>query len=166
MAHGGSEDTPESDLTPLLDLVLQVLMFFIINVQLATDQANPDVKLPLSESARPLDKPVAGDIILNQRKRSDAVLEKLTPSDKARLLNADSIIFVTNESPMSMLEVRAWLKDQYERAERRAPGKPVDVTIHFRPDGDLDVNELMKLMTAAKLANFKKIKMHAMKTGD
>ena len=33
--------------------------------------------------------------------------------------------------------------------------------IHFRPDGDLEVGELMKLMTACKVAGFKNIKMHA-----
>src|SRR5260221_260803 len=56
MSHGGSDASEaEADLTPLLDLVLQLLMFFIINVNFVTEQVNPDIKLPTSESARPID---------------------------------------------------------------------------------------------------------------
>ena len=161
MSHGGDDDSAEGDLTPLLDLVLQLLMFFIINVNLATEQNNPDVKLPLSSSATPLSKPVSGDVYLNQRVRSARLMDSLSPTDKERLGNADSIVFISSKPPMSMLEARAWLKEQHDRVEREGEGKADNVTIHFRPDGDLEVGELMKLMTAVKLAGFRKIKMHA-----
>src|SRR4051812_35795004 len=105
MSHGG-DDSGESDLTPLLDLVLQLLMFFIINVNLATEQSNPDVKLPLSASATPLAKPIAGDVYLNQRIRSVQVMQKLNEADKQRLENAESIVFVSSRAPMTMSETR------------------------------------------------------------
>src|SRR3954467_15956408 len=107
MAHGGGgEESAEGDLTPLLDMVLQMLMFFIVNVNLATEQTNPDVKLPLSASATPVSKPIAGDVYLNQRPRSEAVMDKLSPADRQRLENADSIIFISGKPPMNMLEAR------------------------------------------------------------
>jgi biopolymer transport protein ExbD len=165
MSHSSSDaDIPEPDLTPLLDLVLQLLMFFIINVSIASDQSNPDIKLPSSESARPLDRPLEGDIVLNQRLNTEAFLARQTERDRDRLRNADSIILVSNQPPMTMLQTRAWLKTEYERAERKA-GAPekVNVTIHFRPDGGLDYNELMHLMNAVKVAGFRNIKMHAQK---
>lgn len=162
MSHGGGDDSAESDLTPLLDLVLQLLMFFIVNVNLATEQANPDVKLPLSSSATPLNKPVQGDVYLNQRVRSDAVLSGLSPADRQRLEGAESIIFISGKAPMSMLEARAWLKQEHDNLAARDKSKVDAVTIHFRPDGDLDVAELMRLMDAVKVAGFSKIKMHAM----
>jgi len=161
MAHGGGgEDSAEGDLTPLLDMVLQMLMFFIVNVNLATEQTNPDVKLPLSTSATPVSKPIAGDVYLNQRTRNQSVMDKLSPADRQRLENADSIIFISGKQPMTMLEARAWLQTEAERAKAAGDGK-INVTIHFRPEGDLDVNELMKLMNAVKVAGFSKIKMHA-----
>src|SRR5258708_32267119 len=83
MSHGGgSEDNLDPDLTPLLDLVLQLLMFFIINVNFVSDQVNPDVKLPQSESARPMDKPGEADIFLNQVAKSAAFMAKLKPADQ------------------------------------------------------------------------------------
>jgi biopolymer transport protein ExbD len=119
------------------------------------------VKLPLSASATPLNKPIAGDVYLNQRVRSTQVLSALPPAEQQRLANAESIIFISSKPPMTMLEARAWLKEQHDRAERQGEGKAGNVTIHFRPDGELEFNELMKLMTAVKVAGFKKIKMHA-----
>jgi biopolymer transport protein ExbD len=165
MSHGGSDGggvSAEPDLTPLLDLVLQLLMFFIINVNFVSDQVNPDIKLPRSVSARPMDKPGESDIFLNQKSRTAAFMNKLAPQDQERLRNADSIIMVTGRPPMSMLEARAWLKDRYQDAVRA--GGEVKTVIHFRPDGDLDVGELMKLMTACKVVGFKHIKMHAVVT--
>jgi len=165
MAHGGGgEDSAEGDLTPLLDMVLQMLMFFIVNVNLATEQTNPDVKLPLSSSATPVSKPIAGDVYLNQRVRTDSLLATFNEADRQRLEGAESIIFVsgTKEGPMSMLRAKAWLQTEAERARAAAgEGKPLNVTIHFRPEGDLDYEELVKLMTAVKVAGFKKIQMHA-----
>lgn len=167
MSHGGDDDSAEGDLTPLLDLVLQLLMFFIINVNLATEQSNPDVKLPLSASATPLNKPISGDVYLNQRIRSKTVMDKLSPADKQRLETAESIVFVSSRAPMNMSETRGWLNEEYKAAVKRVGDeKDVKVTIHFRPDGELETNELMKLMKAVQVAGFKNIKMHAIvKTG-
>lgn len=165
MSHGGDDNSAEPDLTPLLDLVLQLLMFFIINVNFVSEQVNPDIKLPQSESARPIDKPAEKDIFLNQKSRSAAWLDRQPADVRQRLSNADSVVMVTGSPPMSMLEARSWLKDTYERAQRNSKDGQVNITIHFRPDGDLEVNELMKLMTACKLAGFKNLKMHAVIRG-
>src|SRR5437667_3768124 len=110
MSHGGGDDSAEGDLTPLLDLVLQLLMFFIINVNLATEQTNPDVKLPHSSSATPLNKPVAGDVYLNQRIRSEGVMATLPPVERPRFEGADSVIFISSKPPMTMTEARIWLR--------------------------------------------------------
>jgi len=158
MSHGGDDSSADPDLTPLLDLVLQLLMFFIINVNFMGAQANPEIKLPRSASARPMDKPADADIYLNQRTRTEAYFNRLPPYDQERLRNADSVVLVPGKPPMSMLEVRAWLKDQRERVDAETANRMV---VHFRPDGDLDVGELLKLMNACKMVGFKNIKMHA-----
>src|SRR5262252_4404922 len=110
MSHGGGGSSSEVDpnLTPLLDLVLQLLMFFIINVNFVSEQVNPDIVLPPSQSARPMGNVLEGDIYLNQKVRTQDFLDKLAPADRARLANADSIILVTGYPPKTMLEARVW----------------------------------------------------------
>ena len=66
-------DAPcEPNLTPLLDLVLQILMFFMVTVNFAQDQqqVSANVKLPDSETARPLSQAKDRDpIFLNLQLR-------------------------------------------------------------------------------------------------
>ncbi|MFN6050729.1 MAG: ExbD/TolR family protein, partial [Planctomycetia bacterium] len=50
MSHGGSSDggNMEPNLTPLLDVVLQLLMFFMMCVNFVTNQVSEDIILPES----------------------------------------------------------------------------------------------------------------------
>src|SRR5947209_19097482 len=67
MSHGGSSDggTMEPNLTPLLDVVLQLLMFFMMCVNFVTEQVSGDIKLPVSQSARPMDKTETDVLFIN-----------------------------------------------------------------------------------------------------
>ena len=55
MSHGpSSSEAVEPNLTPLLDLVLQLLMFFMICGNYASEQSNEPVNLAFSETAKQL----------------------------------------------------------------------------------------------------------------
>ena len=62
MSHGGgggaNEIKAEPNLTPLLDLVLQLVMFFLLVANFSVVQANKDIDLPKAQSARPVVKEV------------------------------------------------------------------------------------------------------------
>ena len=45
-------------------------MFFIVNVNFVSEQVSPDIKLPSSSSARPVDKSDPGALFLNQKVKS------------------------------------------------------------------------------------------------
>ena len=78
MSHGGaSEENLDPNLTPLLDLVLQLLMFFIVNVNFVSEQVSPEIKLPASESARPVDKADPAALFINQKVKSREYLNRL-----------------------------------------------------------------------------------------
>src|SRR5579884_1163651 len=58
MSHGppGEGAHAEPNLTPLLDIVLQLLMFFMMCVNFVNEQVTGEVVLPESQSAIPLSK--------------------------------------------------------------------------------------------------------------
>ena len=58
MSHGGGAEGGMADpnLTPLLDVVLQLLMFFMMCVNFVTEQVNEDISLPVSQAVKPMDK--------------------------------------------------------------------------------------------------------------
>jgi biopolymer transport protein ExbD len=167
MSHGGGAEHVEPDLTPLLDLVMQLLMFFIVNVNFVGEQVNPDIKLPTSESARPIDKADTQAIFLNQKSMRDrAFVNRLSQADQERLRNAESVVLIPGvPHAMSLLECRAWLKDKYADLARQAPDGQVKTVIHFRPDEELELNQFFLLMQSCKDVGFKKLAVRAIVRG-
>src|SRR5581483_9239644 len=99
MSHGvDTGHSAEPNLTPLLDVVLQLLMFFMMCVNFVTEQINEDIKLPDSESARPMDKGETDVLFLNLKPFALADFkDRLSARAKGlRLRNSTSV------SPLSM----------------------------------------------------------------
>ena len=57
MSHGigGHGKRAEPNLTPLLDLVLQLVMFFMLVANFVMDELSDKIKLPVASQAKPLD---------------------------------------------------------------------------------------------------------------
>jgi biopolymer transport protein ExbD len=65
LAIGTGEIKAEPNLVPLLDLVFQLIMFFMVCVNFVSQQVNEDIKLPVAQSARPMDKAEIDVLFLN-----------------------------------------------------------------------------------------------------
>ena len=66
MSASADADGADPNLTPLLDLVLQIIMFFMITVNfIRVDQFDQGVKLPVAQHAVPLDATAEKYIFLN-----------------------------------------------------------------------------------------------------
>ncbi len=162
MSHGaGGDDLVDPDLTPLLDLVMQLLMFFIVNVNFVAEQVSADISLPTSSSARPIEKADSTAIFLNQKVKSREFMNKLTPQDRQRLQNAESLVLIPGQPPMSLPEARSWLKDKYESLKQLSPDGEVRTVIHFRPDENLELGQMFTLMNHCKVAGFRNLKVRA-----
>lgn len=162
MSHGGGDETLDPDLTAMLDLVMQLLMFFIININFVSREMDATVALPTSTSARPeqLDD---NALFLNLRRVTDAFRETLSDQDRQRLGKQAVCVTVLGERPRSQLEASGWLADKYRQLKDRAKdtGGEVKTVIHIRPEAELEARDLYLLMRSIKSAGFKKIKVHA-----
>jgi len=163
MSHGGGDDGIEPDLTPLLDLVMQLLMFFIVNVRFVTEQVSGEIQLPTSTSAKPIAKADADALFVNQKTtRSKKFMNGLGADDRKRLQGAESVVLVPGVPPMSPLEAKSWLRDEFVKAQEKAGGADkVKTIIHFRADGELELNELFKMMNFCKAAGYRSLKIRA-----
>jgi len=161
MSHGGGDESVEPDLTALLDLVMQMLMFFIINVNFVSEQVSPDIKLPTAESARPVDKADPAALFLNQKMLTEEFRNKLTPEERQRFKQVSSVVLIPGLPPKSLSETRTWLKDKAELLMKLSPDGKLNTVIHFRPDGDLELNDLFQLMKYCETAGFTRLKVRA-----
>jgi|SRR4051794_8925496 len=148
MSHGGSEDlqAPEPNLTPLLDLVLQILMFFMVTVNFATEQTQEDVALPESQTARPL--PTQG--------AKDPLFVNMRLSEKTR----KPVILVTGMPEMGQADARRWIQKQYEDLSRF--DKDVKNPVIIRADKAADYSEVFQLLQSCSDAGFRNLKVRAM----
>ncbi len=102
MTESNASAKCEPNLTPLLDVVLQLIMFFMLCANFVMEQVNESIKLPQAIAAKSLDKTVDDYIILNVE-------------------NVDGVAVTTIagqrlDSPGKVLN---YMKDEYERDKRR-----------------------------------------------
>src|SRR5262245_21101923 len=127
MTTMGNTEKCEPNLVPLLDLVLQMIMFFMLCGNFASEDLNKDIKLPTAILAKPLDKSEDYVITLNVDKERDAK-GKVVNNDRWRVL-------VRGSDPLTNArQVQTYLNDKMafdqKRIERmREKGKEAKVSL-------------------------------------
>jgi biopolymer transport protein ExbD len=142
----GSDDDP--NLVPLLDLVFQLIMFFMITVNFVrVDQINEDITLPIAQAAVPMEKSAEEFIFLNIDRNGKLVgtLEDLNGGRK----------------------LEAYLKGKMDELERQArvkgeQGEP-KVVLVLRADRDARYKDIWNLVELGKTAGIKRYQFRALK---
>src|SRR5437588_744027 len=140
----------EPNLTPLLDVVLQLLMFFMMCVNFVTEQVKEDVKLPESLSARPMDRGETDALFVNLKPfRVEDFQDRMGEDALARLQEkfrpGDPCVLVVGKEPMRPLELKYWLRDRYEEAQKTSAGGKVNTAIIIRAHRDTDYGQVFQL---------------------
>jgi biopolymer transport protein ExbD len=138
----------EPNLVPLLDLVFQLIMFFMICVNFVGEQVNADIQLPTSQSARPMDKAEVDVLFLN--------------------LDAKGDVHVPGEpQPLtSPAAVQVYLRRQFNDAKNLAVEKgdktgKVNTTIIIRADRNSTYLQVFQLMLWCRDVGYKRIEQRA-----
>lgn len=74
MAAIADSGKAEPNLTPLLDLVLQLVMFFMLCANFVMEQVNESIKLPVAIEAKALDKTQDSYVVLNVNAQGGVLL--------------------------------------------------------------------------------------------
>jgi biopolymer transport protein ExbD len=152
MSHGGSgAEKADPNLIPLLDLVFQLIMFFMVCVNFVNEQIKESIKLPVAQSARPMDKRETDLLYLN--------------------LNSEGKLEVPGrEQPFTtLLDMKFYLRSQYEDAQRtsreRGEGGKVNTGIVIRADQSVDYRDVYQLMRACREVGYRKLQIRAKTKG-
>ncbi|MCI0738782.1 MAG: biopolymer transporter ExbD [Gemmataceae bacterium] len=151
MAAGAGSGTNEADinLTPLLDVVLQLIMFFMITVNFVrVDQFDDRVSLPVAQSAVPLDSTAEDWVFLN------------LDADGKLVGVLDTLTLDTPE------KLKAHLVREKEALERvaRAKGKvgEVKIVVVLRADKNCRYNEVWNVVDSCQRAGFRRWQLRVM----
>ena len=67
-------DLAEGDLTPMIDMVFQLIAFFMVLINFAQTESNDRVKLPSSQLVKPPEVPLEFPIILHEAQDGEIIL--------------------------------------------------------------------------------------------
>ncbi|MHB1425706.1 MAG: ExbD/TolR family protein [Gemmataceae bacterium] len=173
MSHApasGEGGSAEPNLTPLLDVVLQLLMFFMMCVNFVSEQVNEDIKLPRSQAVKPMDKGEADYLFINVKPFALKDFQERLPSDvlarvQEKFRDGDECVLVPGKEPMKRNELRIWLKQQYEDAKQIAEqrgAKDVNTAVVIRAHMDTDYGQVFEILQMCKNVGYRRLMLRAL----
>lgn len=149
MAASAGDDDIEINLTPLLDLVLQLIMFFMITVNfVAADQFDESISLPVAQSAVPLEATAEKWVFLNI-------------DSKGKLVGT-----LGNMSLDTPAKVQAYLTKEKESLEREARGLgqkgELKIVVVLRADKNCRYRDLWQVVDSCQRAGFRRWQLRVM----
>jgi biopolymer transport protein ExbD len=145
-----TNDIPaEPNLVPLLDLVFQLIMFFMVCVSFVSQQVNEDIKLPIAQSARPMDKTELDVLFLNVDQ------------------NGKLVVTGRDQSLTTLPQMRVYLRQVYADAKRAAEEKGdhsgrVKTAVVIRADKRTTYLMIFELLQLCKDIGYQKLQLRAL----
>jgi biopolymer transport protein ExbD len=150
------QESAEPNLTPLLDIVFQLITFFMLVINFASDNYDQRIKLPDAGSARPVED--------TQRIMEDRLVLNIDSS--GNLLNRnevqpfnEAIQTIKHEADLVKLN----LKVTGAKVDVATTGLPT--TIVLRADKDVTFASVLNLIKACQTQGFRKFALKAMIRG-
>lgn len=160
MSAAPGSDKCEPNLTPLLDLVLQMVMFFMLTANFDKFQKNQAVTLPKAAQAQAPDKTIDVQLLVElgaPPKAGEMGKLSLSSGEGSRPL----------QGPTQLTERLGLEAQKHEIGKFADPNSPkkkkVKVAVILRADQNTTFRQIFEVMTAIQKAGFEDIQLRALK---
>lgn len=163
------EEPEEPDLTALLDLVLQLVMFFLAVARIDNEQRDQSVVLPQASIARSLTKDYNKIVIINLYPAPPATDEQKARGRVSEVKYSVFEGYGVREYD-SIIEVKSNLKGKFESDKKSTPpadwekGKGRSLIV-LRGHKDCKFEQVFSVMNAAREEGFTEIQLRAYVAG-
>ncbi|QDT14944.1 ExbD/TolR family protein [Alienimonas californiensis] len=138
----------EVDMTPMIDIVFQLIAFFMVITNFENTRADERVKLPIDAIARPTEAPREKDIVLNVgfNRLADGTIDPASP---------DALLFDTAEGGAGVpIPQSDTILAREARGFTDEGTKLEDVTVVIRADAEVPSGQIQNLITKAQGQQF------------
>ena len=153
MSASPSLDRAEPNLTPLLDVVFQLITFFMLVINFSNENYDQRVRLPVAGSARPVegeDKAALEDrLVLNVDRQGHLIMNGQV------LTSTKALQEIKHQADLVKLNARA-------AGLKPDPAGGLATTIVLRADRDTPFSSLFTLISACQANGFRKFALKAM----
>jgi biopolymer transport protein ExbD len=139
MSQLASENRAEPNLTPILDMVFQLITFFMLVINFKSAQLDLNLRLPVVGSARPVESSTTDLLVLNIDKEGTLKVYNKPVQDMPT--------YIANEAQASLLAARR-VDPKFER------GNPLPTTVVIRADRETPFNLLNGVISCCKQNGF------------
>jgi biopolymer transport protein ExbD len=142
----------DPDMTPMIDIVFQLLTFFMIAINFENTKADERVKLPKDVLAKPPEVKPEHELVLNYGYRRSASGNRLDPSPK--IFYNDQQVEAKDLGP---------ILEQEKRVMTAVHGKDVikDVTVLIRADMEVPTGLVQEIIKKCQEKDFTKFSLRA-----
>jgi biopolymer transport protein ExbD len=153
MSHG-SQEKCEPNFTPLLDLVLQLVMFFMIVTNFVMEETKQEITLPEAIQAKQLDKSEGDPIFLNVNSEGKVLLTANQRLD-------DKVDTLDNE-----IQVQRYMVQQAAIEKRLTGKKEPQATLILRVDKKTSFEKTYRIMKACRTAGYTKVQLRVIRSNE
>jgi biopolymer transport protein ExbD len=151
MSHG-SIDRGEPNFTPLLDLVLQLIMFFMLSANFVMEQTAVEIRLPESLAAKAVEKTAESIFFLNVNKEGRVIL---TPDQwEGDIHTLDNAVQVEN-----------YLRRRANEELRRTKKNQLETILILRVDRETEFRKTFEIMNACRRVGYERVQLRAILHG-
>lgn len=160
-----AEEIEEPNLTPLLDLVLQLVMFFMLVVHFENEQKNERVQLPRASVAKGLTKN-HGKVLFVNLLPPEAAADSQTGRPTSNRASITVFEGTAMKEYTTLDQLRVYLEVQYKKDQ--ATAKPEDweagrgrSLVILRADRGCNFKQVYEVMTTARGVGYTEVQLRA-----
>jgi biopolymer transport protein ExbD len=162
MSHGGS-DKCEPNLVPLLDLVLQLVMFFMLCANFVLEQTRVSIKLPKAIAAKAITQAESYTIFLNVNTEGKVIL---SPGDQYKDSEGRTTETLDNAAQVESFLKRRANEDRYAVGAAANKDQPLRSVIILRVHKECRFEKVYPIMKACRLAGYLRVQLRAEIAGE
>jgi len=152
--HKHDPEMPEADMTPMIDIVFQLIAFFMVIINFEATQADERVKLPSSDLARPTKVKPDQELVLNIGFDRDK---------EGNVLDPEPFVFYPGNEKIRIADMPARLKLEAEFFRRKGAviEDAVTASVIFRADAEVPTGLIQELISQCRAVGFEKFALKA-----
>ncbi len=147
MSSSYHDASAEPNLTPMLDMVFQLVTFFMLVINFKSAQLDMNLKLPVVGSARPVDTKGQQDLLVLNINEKGQLTVYNTPKDIES--------YIAGEAQSSLLAAR-------QKNPQLQPGDDLPTTVVIRADRATPFHLLNRVIKACQEHGFRSFSLKAM----
>ena len=130
-------ELPEPDMTPMIDIVFQLITFFMVVINFENTQADERVKLPDSVLAKPPKSKTEDQLVLNV-----GFIRNKDGSKKV----ADPLVFLTTGQDVKISDMGPPMKLEKQQYRLKNPSGDIKTTVIIRSDFEVPTGAIQQLI--------------------